>query len=262
MTKTRAAFTLSARQLCEKYPRLYFWTVTFCTLKSDWEASARFSAFLNHLREVVGRTGWGGLRVVELHKEHGVHYHLLVTERLAVDLVRKVGRCHGIGRVQVGRVWEHEYEEAINYLAKYLSKQKEAPRTEGRFEIVAVKDGPFVEWGIKIVKPRAMRRWAAFGDIPRTKVSDMVNDSPMWVYRRENKLGWLNSFADEHVLNRCWDHGPEHFRAAWFACRRSRGHEDSRDIAIGKLVVGPLGVMSESVSRAKQSWEKLQHEPF
>jgi len=160
MTKTRAAFTLSARLLCEHYPKLYFWTVTFAVLHDDWEASRLFSAFLNNLRQEVGRTGWGGLRVVELHKEHGVHYHLLVTERLAVDLVRRIGRCYGIGRIQVARVWESEYTEAINYLAKYLSKQKDSPRTEGRYEIVAEKHGGFVEWGVKVVRPRNMRRWA------------------------------------------------------------------------------------------------------
>jgi len=241
VTKTCAAFTLSARQLCEKYPRLYFWTVTFCTLHDDWEASRLFSAFLHHLQDVVGKTGWGGLRVVELHKEHGVHYHLLVTERLAVDIVRRVGRCYGIGRVQVDRVRSEDYEDAIKYLAKYLSKQREAPKTQSG---------------------RNMRRWAAFGDVPRVRVSDMVNDSPMWVYRREKQLPWLHSFEDEKVIERCWDHGPEAFRAAWFACRRQRGSQDARAIAEGRIEVRDLGEMVESFRSAESRSKECDCVPF
>lgn len=224
---------MSARALCEKFPKLYFWTVTFACAQSDWEGSRKFSLFLKHLQDVVGRTGWGGLRVVELHREHGVHYHMLVTERLAADLVRRVGRCYGIGRVQVDRV--HDFDDAIDYLAKYLSKQRRGPRTEQRQEIVARMEGPFVEWDVKFVKARSLRRWAAFGDIPRTRIKDLVNESPMWVYRREKNLPFL-TYRAEKILQRCWDHGEQAFRSAWFALRRDET-QTATEIAIGKLEV-------------------------
>jgi len=216
LTKSKAAFLLSAQQLAEKYEHLYFWTVTFYTLHADWEASHMFTSFLNHLREVVGRDGWGGLRVAELHQEHGVHFHLIVTERLAADLVRRVGRCHGIGRVHVEMV--HDKAGAAAYLAKYLSKQYEAPKT---------KSG------------RNMRRWAAFGDVPRTKIKDLVNDSPMWIYRRNLDLPFLN-FPEEIILQRCWllDDTGATMKAAWFNMRAAgRVTQDAVSMALGKLEV-------------------------
>src|ERR1039458_3082986 len=92
MTKTRAAFELTAERLFDGGNDVYFWTFTFSVIHSDWDGSALFREFLNHLRMVLGGD-WGGVRVVELHKEHGVHYHALVNRRLAVDIVRRVGSC-------------------------------------------------------------------------------------------------------------------------------------------------------------------------
>lgn len=209
MTKTKAAFQLTAQGLFERFPRVYMWTVTFACVQSDWEGSKRFSAFLKHLREVVGK-GWGGVRVCELHKDHGVHFHMLVTERLAVDLVRRVGRCHGIGRIHVCRA----RPESGAYLAKYLSKQKEGPRHESG---------------------RKMRRWAAFGEVPRVRVSDLVNDRPMWVFRREKNLPFLN-YKAEKILERCWDYGTTAFTTAW-SCLKGRtmeGEAAAMAIAMGK----------------------------
>lgn len=214
ITKTRAAFMLTAQGLFEKFPRVYFWTVTFATVHSDWESSELFSKFLHHLRAVVGK-GWGGVRVVELHREHGVHYHLLVTERLAVDLVRRVGRCYGIGRIHVCRA----KPEACLYLGKYLSKQKNGPKT---------KTG------------RNARRWAVFGEVPRTRVSDLINDSPMWVFRREHKLHYLG-YWQEKILGRCWDRGERNFKMAWHILRGGSCVQDAFAIAEGKMEVGPEG---------------------
>lgn len=205
MTKTKAAFQLTAQGLFEKFPRVYLWTVTFACVQADWEGSKRFSAFLKHLREVVGK-GWGGVRVAELHREHGIHFHMLVTERLAVDLVRRVGRCHGIGRIHVCRA----RPEAGGYLAKYLSKQKEGPRHESG---------------------RKMRRWAAFGEVPRVRVSDLVNDRPMWIYRREKGLPFLN-YKAEKILERAWDYGERAFTTAWWCLKGGTLQGEAAAIAI------------------------------
>lgn len=214
LSKSCAAFRLTAQGLFEKYPRVYFWTVTFYSLHSDWECSALFGKFLKHLQDVVGRTGWGGVRVVELHVNHGAHYHLLVTERLAVDLVRRVGRCYGIGRIHV----EKADAGTIDYLGKYLSKGRVGTRTESG---------------------RRARKWAAFGDVPRVRVRDLENMSPMWVYRREHKLPFLN-IRDEKHLPLAWIISVEQFRACYFALKRKQ-YGDAIKLSQGRLEVGILG---------------------
>lgn len=226
LTKTKAAFLLTAESMFEKYPKVYFWTFTFYRVHPDWEASQRFTRFLNHLQKVTDK-GWGGLRVAELHKEHGLHFHALVNGRIAIDFVRRVGKCYGIGRVHVCKA---DVKSAA-YLAKYLSKQKRGPKT---------KTG------------RNMRRWGAFGNVKQhaSRVSDLVNDSPMWVYRREHKLPFL-SYGKERVLWLCWERGPEVFKAAWFKLRAAESDDyddfsqDGFSLALGKLDVKGLGLLAE-----------------
>ena len=194
MTKTTAAFLLTADRLfADKTQKVYFWTFTFCVVHDDWEASSYFASFLNHLRKVIGGD-WGGVRVVELHRDHGCHYHALINRRLAVDIVRRVARCHAIGRIFV----ELADADAAAYMGKYLSKQCKGPLT---------KSG------------RNARRWAAFGPVARTRVSDLVNDSPEWVYRREHNLPFV-SYRYEALLSSCWVRGEVTFRTAWHCAKR------------------------------------------
>jgi len=197
---------MSAKRLFEDHNHVYFWTITFACVQDDWVASKKWRAFLNHLRQVIGR-GWGGLRVTELHKEHGVHFHMLVTERLAVDLVRRVGRCHGIGRIQVCKA----DSGSGDYMAKYLSKTREGALTE---------------------TGRQARRWAKFGEVKHTRVSDVVCDSPMWRLRHERKWVWT-SYSGEHLLNRYWwqIEDQENFEVAWQLARN--GDLDALSCLVG-----------------------------
>lgn len=217
LTRTKAAFLLSAETLFREHPHIYMWTVTFAQVQSDWEGSKRFTEFLNHLREVVGRTGWGGLRVCELHKEHGIHFHLLVTERLAVDLVRRVGQCHGIGRIHVCRAQTN----AGSYLGKYLAKQRSGPVT---------KTG------------RSLRRWAKFGDVNYTPVKNIVVDSEYTQYRRKENLPWLG-WRQEVILRRCWLHGPKALKSAWFALKQGSALQDAFRLAIDTAEAQGQGII-------------------
>jgi len=178
MKKSRVAFEMTCDRLFSSGKRIYFWTVTFSTLHNDWECAKLWTSFLNHLRQVVGRTGWGGVRVTELHGERGVHYHFLCTERLAVDLVRRVGRCHGIGRIHVAKA----DRGAGLYLSKYLSKQHEGAKTESGGNA---------------------RRWAVFGDVDRVRVRDLVNYSDHWQFRRQHQMAYLG-FVRETIAQRAW----------------------------------------------------------
>lgn len=126
--------------------------------------------------------GWGGLRVTELHKEHGVHYHFLCNQRLAVDVIRGVGRKFGVGRIQVCKCRMNEPDRMGQYLADYLKP--------GRDKVFGKGGG------------RA-RLWAKFGEVEHTRVSDIVFDCAEWRYRRERGLGWLG-FHVENWLRRIW----------------------------------------------------------
>lgn len=216
---------MTAERLIETSERTYFWTATFYTLHADWECLTLWRKFLNHLRKVIG-PGWGGVRVAELHKERGVHFHFLINLRVGIDLVRRIAQCYGIGRIDVRRVRPTGFMKdgslAVNvakYMAKYLSKQREAPLTQSG---------------------RRARRWAAFGDIDATRISDLVNESPMWVYRRANALPFLG-YAQEAILQRCWLFSEHTLKAAWFSMANT-GHvtADAAAMAQGCLEVRGL----------------------
>lgn len=217
LTKSKAAFLLTAERLFTKKDKVYFWTFTFYTIKSDWEGSHLFSKFLHHLRNTLGGD-WGGVRVVELHREHGVHYHALINRRLAVDIVRRIAKCYAIGRIFV----EKADLDSTTYLSKYLTKQRQGPKT---------KSG------------RNARRWAAFGPIDKTRISDLINDSPMWQFRREAHLPFT-SYRYEHLLSRAWDFGPQHFKAAWWAAKQDR-EGDLIALANGTVRVDSTGILAE-----------------
>lgn len=221
--KSRAAFHLTATGMFLK-GKVYFWTITFCTLHSDWECSQQFSKFLNHLRKRLGG-GWGGVRVAELHREHGVHFHMLLNVRIPVDIVREIGEHYGIGRIHacVADI------SSAKYMAKYLSKQRSGPKT---------KSG------------RNMRRWAAFGDIERVKVSNIINDSPMWVYRRQHNLPWLG-YWKETILRKCWEHGEAAFKTAWFRLRREECVQDAFKLACGQYEAKGGGALVDTFSPSK-----------
>ena len=132
MTKSEAAFLLSCDRLAEK-GGLYLWTFTFAEVLDLVATRKRW----NHLLTLIRRR-WPevcGLRVFELHKEHGLHVHLLTNKRIDVNACRKLAKRSGWGRIHVERI----PKDKTSYLAKYLSKERPPA---------------FKRW----------RLWAAFGD--------------------------------------------------------------------------------------------------
>lgn len=154
--KTAAAFQLSARILREEQERLYFWTFTFERTVSDRWAMAMF----DKLHEWMSRWCNGllrGLRVVELHKEHGVHFHVIMNRRIPVTIVRRVAKRWGFGRIHVVRCWDG----AAAYLSKYMVKE------------------------YRRQYPCGMRRWGTLGGFQGTRVRDLVFESRSETNRRE-----------------------------------------------------------------------------
>jgi hypothetical protein len=90
--------------------------------------------------------------VLELHEEHGCHFHVITNERFPIREILRLGERYGFGRTNVTRVTDAA--QAVRYLCKYLSK----PR-------------------VRCLK-RA-RLWSAFGKIERTRVKDILTDTPL-----------------------------------------------------------------------------------
>lgn len=159
-TKTKAAFLISAFRFFERNPRVYFWTFTFRQVKDDVWYMYQWSEFLRYVQDRHGRI-FTGLRVVEAGEGgHGLHFHALVNRRFAVQIMRRLGKRFGIGRIQVVRC----DEGAAWYLSKYMGKDS-LPLAKG------------------------IRRWAAIGGYKPTKVNSVVVESTLtenirWIQER------------------------------------------------------------------------------
>lgn len=80
MTKSKAAFLFASKTLGKQ--QLFFWTFTFRDVLAVKDTRKRW----NHLLTLLLRR-WAnlqGLRVFELHKEHGLHVHLLTNQFIDV----------------------------------------------------------------------------------------------------------------------------------------------------------------------------------
>jgi len=152
MTKSKAAFLHSVERLFDQKRRVYFWTFTFPRVVED---DLAFKCW-NHLGTLLRRrwadsVGVPGLRVVEVHAGgHGLHFHLLVARRLAVQEVRRLAIRAGFGRIHVMKARRNH----ADYMAKYLAK---------------AQDG----------LARGRRRWGCFGSFKGTRVKDIVIESTL-----------------------------------------------------------------------------------
>lgn len=192
-SKSSAAFQFTAANLFQRGFKVYLWTFTFAEVVADWEGSKRFSKLINHLQKNFNDCTWGGVRVVELHKEHGVHYHALINRRLPIDIVRRLALSYGFGRIHVCRAGRH----SVGYLAKYLSKRQGRTFTQ---------------------KGNHGRKWASFGKgFQKVRVRDIEFECPMWEFRKQRNLGW-RGFKMERVLRLVWERNQGSFFAAWMRC--------------------------------------------
>lgn len=116
MTKSKTAFLFASQTLGKQ--RLFLWTFTFKDLLALKETRKRW----NHLLTLLLRT-WPklqGLRVFEMHEEHGLHVHLITNQFINVNRARQLAARAGWGRIHVTPM----PSEHAAYLAKYLSKER------------------------------------------------------------------------------------------------------------------------------------------
>jgi hypothetical protein len=145
--KSRSAFEFTVRKMLRQNRNLYFWTFTFREVHSLKTAMGRWNQFLTVLKRTLG---FRGVRVLELHEEHGCHFHVVTNQRFPIRKILLLGERYGFGRIDVRRVTDAAH--AVSYLCKYLSKRR-----------------------VRCLK-RA-RLWSAFGKIERTRVRDVLLDT-------------------------------------------------------------------------------------
>jgi hypothetical protein len=145
MSKSKAAFLFSSKTLGKQ--QLFLWTFTFKEVLAVKDTRKRW----NHLLTLLVRR-WPnlqGLRVFELHKEHGLHVHLLTNQFINVSQAREIALQAGWGRIHVRRA----AGEHAGYLAKYLSKDR----------------------------PECLKRWRLWAGFGRawewTKVKDVIRET-------------------------------------------------------------------------------------
>lgn len=146
--KSRFAFEFTVRKMLRENSKLYFWTFTFREVHSLKAAMGFWNEFLTLLKR---KLHFRGVRVLELHDEHGCHFHVITNRRFPIRTILGLSKRYGFGRMDVRSV--PDVSRAIGYLCKYLSKRR-APCL------------------------KRVRLWAAFGDVERTRVADIVVDSP------------------------------------------------------------------------------------
>lgn len=146
--KSRTAFEQTVRKMERAGRKIYFWTFTFRDVHSLRFAMTLWNEFLTILKRKIE---FGGVRVLELHDEHGAHFHVVTNRRYKIRTMLALGNRYGFGRTHVERVTD--VAGGIAYLCKYLSKRRP----------------PCL---------KSVRLWAAFGNVERTRVSDIICDSP------------------------------------------------------------------------------------
>ena len=148
--KTSLAFQMSADRLFMYCNEVYFWTFTFRQVprNDDW-AMWQWANLMRAFKTCFPLHK--GVRVVELHETHGIHYHALINRRIAMDVIRRIAYPFGFGVMWV----EHCDNGTAGYLAKYLTKSY---RAENHFT-------------------KGRRRWGNIGRWANCKVRDLIMET-------------------------------------------------------------------------------------
>src|SRR5690242_10245911 len=147
--KSRSAFEFTVRKMLRQNRNLYVWTFTLREVHSLKTAMQLWNQFLTLLKR---KLHFRGVRVLELHEEHGCHFHVITNQRFPIRKILAFSERYGFGRLQVQAV--SDATVAVRYLCKYVSKKRPGCLKRARL-------------------------WSAFGKIERTCVKDVLTDTPL-----------------------------------------------------------------------------------
>jgi len=183
LSRTAQAFTFTVERLATYNPKLYFWTFTYRQVPfNDTWAMWQWAQFMRKVNNAFPLLK--GVRVVELHRSHGIHFHALVNDRIPLERFRRIGWPHGFGRLSV----QAADIGSAGYMAKYLTKSYREQNGFGR-----------------------RRRWGAMGGFPVCRCRDVVYDTD-YMRNHQAMFGGLKipcglamimrSYSD--VWGECW----------------------------------------------------------
>lgn len=135
-SRREAACRLALKHLSYEFPHRYLWTLTFPEAMCDWWTGWPFSQTWLKWQRKLGKCV--GVKVLELHKEHGIHIHIVTSKRYPVTEVRRIAQQYGFGRVHVLHLHPGDSGE---YIAKYLTKDKRKMFGVRRFCVMGAKFG-------------------------------------------------------------------------------------------------------------------------
>jgi len=164
MRKTEMAWHFSFQTLFASGP-CWFWTFTPWCVMSDAQFAAAWNRFSEKLRYVYRWEPLTMLRAFEPFQSGFLHCHAIIDRRIPVDLVRRLARNTGIGRVHVRRCVSTD----ADYLAHYLGK---------------------ASWRL----PDGRKAWAALGLERHTRVCDVETDS-----NEARNMRWAYDVLFRHV---------------------------------------------------------------
>lgn len=216
MNRTAAAFCFSVDKLYEETKELYLWTFTFRNVpESDEWALGQWKKFNER-----GKRDWGkvhGLRVIELHKTHGMHFHVLLNKRFPIERVFHLAWPLGFGRIEVDAV--RDMSDMKEYLAAYLRKGYVRDHWIGR-----------------------RRRWATMGGFRSVRCKDVEYDTAFHRNKKllygERKVDWkelavlvgVSNFGD-------FEFWPQQVQERWLArVRAMNPHCERRTLAYLKYL--------------------------
>lgn len=200
ISKTALAFTWTAEKLFKQNPHLYFWTLTFKSVPySDEAAMEDWNILSKRLQHHV--MGIQGVRVAELHRSHGIHFHLIINKRIAIRRMKRI--AYGCGRL-IGRDRYTDFgimsvskcdRNTISYLCKYLTKEYRSDNhfggrrrwgTIGGLRPVRVRD-------IEVISESQRNRKRMFGALTQVSYPTMI-----MIQHYTNLWGHYTKWPEEH----------------------------------------------------------------
>jgi hypothetical protein len=232
LSRTVAAFQFSVEKLSRESEKTYFWTFTFKEVPM-WDEIAMID-YHTFMVRVTNHFPWlRGMRISELHKTHGLHFHAIVNHRIPLRRLKALahgsGRCNGKNRyLDFGRMHVTECNmDTMFYLSKYLGKdfrkqygfQHRRWGTIGGFDGVRCKDiiyetnwhrnkeelfpGMKIPFGAAMLLSHYSTLWVGISDWPKEVKIAMMNRVVPDKGHRENAKMVKEWCHPEGILYNC-----------------------------------------------------------